>query len=95
MMVINAMFKCKEGKREFLREKMREEGIDTASRSEEGNLRYDLYMSTENSNDMMIQEFWETEAAWLEHRTLPHYARLEELKKDCVADVEVVRVFTE
>ena len=95
MMVINAIFRCKEGKREFLRKKMREEGIDTASRNEEGNLRYDLYMSTENTLDMMIQEYWETEEAWLEHRTLPHYARLEELKKDCVDSVDVIRVFTE
>ena len=95
MMLINAIFTCKEGKREYLREKMREEGIDTASRNEEGNLRYDLYMSTENSVDMMIQEYWETEEAWLEHKTLPHYARLEELKKDCVESVDVIRLFSE
>ena len=95
MMLINAIFTCKEGKREYLREKMREEGIDTASRNEEGNLRYDLYMSTENDIDMMIQEFWETEEAWREHRELPHYARLEELKKETVDDVEVKRAFVD
>ena len=46
MLVLNVTFKCVPGKREELRDLIREEGIDVASRNEEGNFKYDFYMST-------------------------------------------------
>ena len=40
MLVLNVIFKCAPGTREELRELVRAEGIDVASRNEEGNFKY-------------------------------------------------------
>jgi len=80
MLVINAIFRCKEGKREEFLRMIRNEGIDVASRGEEGNSKYDFYLSAENDTDILLLEFWKDRDAHALHRTFPHYARLGELK---------------
>ncbi len=95
MLVLNVIFKCVPGKREELRELIREQGIDTASRNEEGNFRYDFFMSTEDPDDIMLVEFWKDVDAWMHHRTLPHYAQLDELKKTRVISADISKYFTD
>ena len=95
MLVLNVTFKCVPGKREELRELIREEGIDTASRNEEGNFNYSFYYSTEDPDDLFLVEFWKDVDAWQAHRTLPHYARLDELKVGRVASAEIQKHFTD
>ena len=95
MLVLNVIFKCAPDKREELREIIRAEGIDTASRNEEGNFRYDFFMSTEDPDDILLIEFWKDVDAWMHHRTLPHYARLEELKKGRVLSADIKKYFTD
>lgn len=95
MLVLNVIFKCAPDKREELRELIRAEGIDTASRNEEGNFRYDFFMSTEDPDDILLIEFWKDVDAWMHHRTLPHYARLEELKKGRVLSADIKKYFTD
>lgn len=95
MLVLNVIFKCAPDKREELRELIRAEGIDTASRNEEGNFRYDFFMSTEDPDDILLIEFWKDVDAWMHHRTLPHYARLDELKKGRVLSADIKKYFTD
>ena len=95
MLVLNVIFKCAPDTRDELRELIREEGIDTASRNEEGNFRYDFFMSTEDPDDILLIEFWKDVDAWMHHRTLPHYARLEELKKGRVLSADIKKYFTD
>ena len=95
MLVLNVIFKCAPDKREELRELIRAEGIDIASRNEEGNFRYDFFMSTEDPDDILLIEFWKDVDAWMHHRTLPHYARLEELKKGRVLSADIKKYFTD
>ncbi len=95
MLVLNVTFKCEPGKREELRELIRAEGIDVAPRNEEGNHKYDFYMSTEDPDDIFLVEFWEDVDAWMHHRTLPHYARLDELKVGRVKGAEICKYFTD
>ena len=95
MLVLNVTFKCVPGKREELRELIREEGIDTASRNEEGNFNYSFYYSTEDPDDLFLVEFWKDVDAWQAHRTLPHYVRLDELKVGRVASAEIQKYFTD
>ena len=45
MLVINVIFKIKNGSREDFLKIVREEGIDVASRNEEGNYKYDFFFS--------------------------------------------------
>lgn len=95
MLVLNVTFKCEPGKREELRELIREQGIDVASRNEEGNFKYAFYMSTEDPDDIFLVEFWKDVDAWQHHRTLPHYMQLEELKKGRVKGAEIKKYFTD
>ena len=84
MLVINVIFKIKNGSREDFLKIVREEGIDAASRNEEGNYRYDFFFSMEDPEDIFLLEFWKDQDAHSFHRTLPHYARLDEIKEDGV-----------
>ncbi len=93
MMVINAFFKCKDGTREEFLKIVKAEGIDAASRNEEGNFKYDFYISSENETDLLLLEFWKDQDAHSLHRTLPHYLRLEEIKKDYIVETVVNKYF--
>ena len=95
MLVLNVIFKCVPGTREELRELVRAEGIDVASRSEEGNFKYEFFMSTEDPDDILLIEFWKDVDAWMHHRTLPHYAKLDEIKKGRVISAEIRKYFTD
>ena len=95
MLVLNVIFKCAPGTREELRELVRAEGIDVASRNEEGNFKYEFFMSTEEPNDILLLEWWKDVDAWMEHRTLPHYKKLDELKKGRVLSAEIRKYFTD
>lgn len=95
MLVLNVIFKCVPEKREELRELIRAEGIDVASRNEEGNFKYEFYMSTEDPGDIFLLEWWKDVDAWQFHRTLPHYKRLDELKEGRVLSAEISKYFTD
>ena len=93
MLVLNVIFKCAPGTREELRELVRAEGIDVASRNEEGNFKYEFFMSTEDQNDILLIEWWKDVDAWMAHRTLPHYKKLDEIKKGRVLSAEIRKYF--
>ncbi|MBR0468378.1 MAG: antibiotic biosynthesis monooxygenase [Mogibacterium sp.] len=95
MLVINAVFRCKEGKRDEFLKAIREEGIDIASRNEEGNSKYDFFVSAEDEIEILLLEFWKDQDAHSFHRTLPHYLRLGELKEEFVDETIVSKYFTE
>lgn len=95
MLVLNVIFKCAPGTREELRDLVRSEGIDVASRNEEGNFKYEFYMSTEDPDDILLIEFWKDVEAWQHHKTLSHYAKLDEIKKGRVLSAEIRKYFTD
>ena len=95
MLVLNVIFKCAPGTREELRELVRSEGIDVASRNEEGNYKYEFFTSTEDPDDILLIEFWKDVDAWQHHRTLPHYMKLDEIKKGRVLSAEIRKYFTD
>lgn len=93
MLVLNVIYKCAPGKREEFHDLVRSEGIDTASRNEEGNFKYEFFMSTEDPDDILLIEFWKDKDAWLNHRTLPHYAKLDEIKEGRVLSAEIRKYY--
>lgn len=95
MLILNVTYKCVPGKREELRDLIRSEGIDTASRGEEGNFKYDFYLSTEDPDDLLLVEHWKDVDAWQNHRTLPHYFRLSELLEERMIDKTIQKSFAE
>ncbi len=89
MIVLNVTYKCKPDMREEFLEMIMTEGIDAASRAEAGNLKYDYYIPTDGSDDLLLVEKWKNSDALAEHGRQSHYARLKELKSEFVNDTVI------
>ncbi len=86
MIVLNVTYKCKHQMREEFLEMIMSEGIDVECRAEEGNLKYDYYIPTDDSDDLLLIEKWRNAEALAEHSKQSHFVRIGELKKDYVDD---------
>ena len=86
MIVLNVTYKCKPDMRDEFLEMIMSEGIDDACRAEDGNIKYDYYYSTNDSDELLLVEKWRDADALAVHSKQPHFARLAELKKDFVND---------
>ena len=94
MIVLNVTYKCKpEMVPEFL-EAIITEGIDEASRSESGNIKYDYYIPADGSDELLLVEKWQDAEALAEHGKQPHFARLGALKPEFVLDTVIERYET-
>ena len=94
MIVLNVTYKCKpEMVPEFL-EAIITEGIDEASRSEAGNIKYDYYIPADGSDELLLVEKWQDADALAEHGKQPHFARLGALKPEFVLDTVIERYET-
>lgn len=71
------------------------EGIDEASRKDPGNIQYDYYMYTEDDNEMVLLEAWESEEALSNHAKQPHLEVVRELGKQYCDNVTVEKYITE
>ena len=84
MIVLNVTYKCKEGMRDEFLEAIMTEGIDVACRAEDGNFKYDYYMSTQDDNEMLLVEHWRDADALAVHQSQAHFKRLGEIKNEFV-----------
>ena len=89
MIVLNVTYKCKENMREAFLEAIWSEGIDVASRSEEGNIKYDYYLAADNDNEVFLLEKWQDAEAVKVHSGQAHFKRLGELKATYVEDTVI------
>ena len=87
MLVFNVTFRCRPGMRDEFLEKIRAEGIQAASRAEEGNLQYDYFIPVDRSDDLFLVEKYRDEEAVAAHVRQAHVARLVELKEQYVTDL--------
>ena len=86
MIVLNVTYKCKPDMRDEFLEMIMTEGIDNACRAEDGNIKYDYYFATNDSDELLLVEKWRDADALSVHSKQPHFTRLGELKKDFVND---------
>ena len=91
MIILNVIYKCKPGKREDFLQKIKSEGIDAASRGEDGNSKYDYYLPVDSSDELLLIEKWQDADALAAHGKQPHYARLGRLKPDYVLETGIER----
>lgn len=95
MIVLNVTYKCKADKREAFLGAIQAEGLDQASRNEEGNFKYDYYCPIDGSDDLLLVEKWRDADALKLHTEQPHYKRLGELKGEFVNETVLERYETE
>ncbi len=91
MIVLNVTYKCKPGMREKFLKVIGDEGIDAASRAEDGNYKYDYYLSAADGNELLLVEKWKDQDAIAAHGSMPHFIRLGELKSLYVDDTVIER----
>jgi quinol monooxygenase YgiN len=91
MIVLNVTYKCKPDMRDEFLEVIYTEGIDVASRAEEGNLKYDYYTPADGSDEILLVEKWIDAQALEAHARQPHFARLGELKAEFIDETVVER----
>lgn len=89
MIVLNVTYRCKPGAREDFLKAIMAEGIDSASRAESGNMKYDYYTSAGNCDELLLVEKWRDADAVAEHNRQPHFARLGELKPEYVIETVI------
>ena len=89
MIVLNVTYRCKPEMREEFLEMIMTEGIDVASRAEDGNETYDYYTPADGSDDLLLVEKWRDADALARHVKQPHYARLGELKSEFVLETVI------
>lgn len=71
------------------------EGIDAACRAEDGNFKYDYYMSAEDENEMLLIEKWRDADALAAHQGQAHFKRLGEIKSEFVEDTIIEKFLAE
>lgn len=91
MEILNVTYKCKKGMRKKFLETIKEEGLDTASRSEAGNIKYDFYFADADPDELFLFEKWCDEEAVKSHNTEPHFKRFGELKAEFVLETVLER----
>lgn len=87
--LVTVRYTVKSGKREELYQKIVEQHIDTASRAEEGNRKYDYYLPLDSENDLCLLELWTSAQAQKEHSKTPHYQLLSALKEQYVESAQI------
>ena len=84
MYTIYVTFNCLPGKREAFVQRMREEGVLSAIRAEDGCIRYDYYFSEENENEILLIEAWETSEHQRVHIGQPHMDTLRAFRNEYI-----------
>lgn len=95
MIVLNVTYKCKPGMREAFLDAINAEGLGEACRKEEGNIKYDYYMSTADENEMLLVEKWRDEEVLAVHGWRAHFLRIGQLKAEFVEETVIEKYFTE
>ena len=88
---VEVHYYVKDGKRYEFYKAIMENGIAAASRAEEGNEKYDYYLSPENENELLLIELWASAEAVWDHSQTSHFKELGELKKAYVIDTSIMR----
>ena len=89
MIVLNVIYRCKPGMRDAFLDAVRAEGIDSACRAEDGNIRYDYFIPACESDELLLLEKWRDPEALETHGKQAHYLRLGELKKKFVTETMI------
>lgn len=88
-LLMQVIYRVKEGKRDEFIQKVKEAGIMTASKQEPGNLLYDYYYPTDDNNNVLLIEAWTNTKTQVAHTNTEHFNKLSEIKKEYVEAVHI------
>lgn len=89
MVLLNVMYTLKGGAKDEFINLLREKNIIEDTRQEAGNIRYEFFYPVEDNHDILLVEMWQDEDAFKKHTETPHYAMLQEIKKQYIRDISI------
>lgn len=92
---VQIKYHLKNKTRDDFYQKFRDNNIGEMSRSEFGNIEYELFLPHDNGNEVCLFEKWEDENSFELHRNTLHYAILCELKDKYVKKTEIKKYWIE
>lgn len=84
MIIVLVKYECKENCAKAFLEKIGAEGIDSCSRNESGNIRYDYSFAQNEPDVIFLTEVWADQQSLDAHAKTEHYSRLGGIKADYV-----------
>ena len=78
--VVNLRYKGKNGSARAFAEEMTKSGTVAAIRAEEGNLRYEYYLSLDNPGTVLLIDEWSDQSAIDRHHASPMMRKITELR---------------
>ena len=80
MIILNVTYTCKPGMRQAYLDALHSEGLDQACRDEEGNIKYDYYLSETDPDEILLVEKWRDAEILAVHMQTAHFKRIGEIK---------------
>lgn len=87
--LVQARYYLKKACRSEFYQKFRDNNIRELSKSEEGNLEYEIYKPFDSEDDICLTEVWKNAESQRQHHQTLHYAILSELKAKYVKKIEI------
>lgn len=84
-------YKTHLNQREAFHKAILDGNIQDASRAEAGNISYDYFLSLDSKDELLLVEKWTDQASLDLHRTYPHFAQVQALRKIYVLEPSAVR----
>ena len=89
--LLHVRYTCRPGKAEAFVAALKDSGLQSAVRAEDGCLQYDYHISCEEADTVVLIELWRDAAALAAHQNQPHMGRLPALKEPYVTATSVER----
>ena len=90
MLLVQVTYTMLPGKRDEFLERVRETGILSAIRGEEGCLGYSYYLPEEEDGTLLLIEKWTGAPAQKAHLETPHMKQMAAFKPEYVADTKLI-----
>ena len=86
MYTIYVKFNCLPNMRDAFIERVKNEGVLDAIRSENGCIKYDFYLSEKETNELLLIEQWESKTHQQIHLKQPHMDTFRSFKNDYITN---------
>ena len=89
--ILHVTYRCKSGMAEDFVRAIKESGVQTLVRAEDGCLQYDYHLSLEEEDTVVLLEKWRDSDALAAHMLQPHMNTLKDLKSRFATDTVLER----
>ena len=89
--ILHVYYRCKSGVAQDFVRAIKDSGVQTLVRAEDGCIQYDYHLSLEEPDTVVLLEKWRDSEALAAHLAQPHMETLRELKSRFALDTRLER----